>query len=165
MQSIDLVRRNLEQSEALVLLNVEDMKDHCLVFPTPNGGCHTLWVLGHLAYIETIVTRAVMLAEPNPLAHWEETFDGADVSGNAGDFPAFEVVLKTCREVRAGTRALLNSYVESDLDLESAAAPDGYEDIFGTRRRCLQFVADHWYMHRGQLADARRAAGLDRMWL
>jgi len=41
----------------------------------------------------------------------------------------------------------------------------GYEDTFGTYRLCLQYVADHWYMHRGQLADARRAAGLARMWV
>ena len=44
-------------------------------------------------------------------------------------------------------------------------APEGFEDNFGTYRLCLQFVSDHWYMHRGQLADARRAAGLERMWL
>ena len=31
-----------------------------------------------------------------------------------------------------------------------------------TYRLCLQYVADHWYMHRGHLADARRAAGLAR---
>jgi hypothetical protein len=47
----------------------------------------------------------------------------------------------------------------------SARAPAGFEDTFGTRRLCLQYAADHWYMHRGQLADARRAAGLERMWL
>ena len=39
------------------------------------------------------------------------------------------------------------------------------EEAFGTYRLCLQYVADHWYMHRGQLADARRAAGLERMWV
>jgi hypothetical protein len=37
--------------------------------------------------------------------------------------------------------------------------------LFGTYRRCLQYAADHWYMHRGQLADARRTAGLERMWV
>jgi len=135
------------------------------VFPTPAGGCHTLWVLGHLAYIEALVTRAFMLGEANPLAHWEDTFDGADVSGHTRDFPAFDDVLKTCRDTRATTRMLLDSYSENDLDIPSVAAPAGYEDVFGTRRTCLQFVTDHWYMHRGQLADARRAAGLERMWL
>ncbi len=61
--------------------------------------------------------------------------------------------------------ALLDSLTEDDLDKASANAPEGFEDTFGTYRLCLQFVADHWYMHRGQLADARRAAGLERIWL
>jgi hypothetical protein len=43
--------------------------------------------------------------------------------------------------------------------------PAGFEATFGTYRLCLQYAADHWYMHRGQLADARRTAGLERMWV
>ena len=48
--------------------------------------------------------------------------------------------------------------------MTSHKAPKGVEDLFGTYRLCLQYVSDHWYMHRGQLADARRAVGIDRMW-
>jgi len=165
MDSIDLIRENLERSAELVLVRVEDMRDHCTVAPTPNGGCHTLWVLGHLAFIEGQVIRGFMMGEPNPLADWETTFDGSDVSQDSEDFPPFEEVLRTCRDARRRTLELLGAEAESDLDAESAAAPAGYERLFGTRRRCFQFVADHWYMHRGQLADARRAAGLERMWL
>lgn len=165
MESIDLIRDNLERSEDLVLRRVEDMRADCMVVPTPNGGCHTLWVLGHLAYIEALVTRQFMLGEPNRLADWADLFDGAEISHDEGPFPSFDSVLAKCREVRAETVALLTSFVEADLDAVSAAVPDGYDEIFGTRRRCLQYVSDHWYMHRGQLADARRAAGLERMWL
>lgn len=165
MESIDLIRMNLERSEDLVLRRIEDMRDHCMTFPTPNGGCHTLWVLGHLAYVDGLVTRRFMLGEPNPLADWEPVFDGDDVSGDPDVFAPFDVVLAKCREMRAATKALLDSYVESDLDVVSVAAPKGAEDLFGTRRRCLQFVADHWFMHRGHLADARRAAGLERAWM
>jgi len=74
-------------------------------------------------------------------------------------------VLASCREVRESTLALLATLSEADLDRPSARAPRGFEDTFGTCRQCLQYVADHWYMHRGHLADARRAAGLPRMWL
>ena len=52
MESIDLIRDNLRKSQQIVLARVEEMREDCLVFPTPKGGCHTLWVLGHLAYIE-----------------------------------------------------------------------------------------------------------------
>ena len=165
MQSIDLIRDNLKKSEDRVLTRVEQMREHCVVFPTRNGGCHTLWVLGHLAYIEALVIRTFMLGEANPLAEWEGVFDGADVNGEISQYPLFDDVLAKCREVRASTVALLDSLSEGDLDRVSAKAPEGFEDTFGTYRACLQYVADHWYMHRGQLADARRAAGLERMWL
>ena len=148
-----------------MLARVEEMREHCLVFPTRNGGCHTLWVLGHLAYIEALVVRGFMLGEENPLAGWEEPFDGADVSGDINQYPPFDQVLATCREVRASTIALLDSLSEADLDRESANVPKGFADTFGTYRHCLQYVADHWYMHRGHLADARRAAGLGRIWV
>lgn len=146
MQSIELIRDNLKKSSDRVLARVEEMREHCTVFPTPKGGGHTLWVLGHLAYIESLVVRGFMLGEPNPLTDWEELFDGADVSGDITRYPPFDQVLAKCREVRAST-------------------PAGFEDTFGTYRLCLQYAADHWYMHRGQLADARRAAGLERMWV
>jgi uncharacterized damage-inducible protein DinB len=80
-------------------------------------------------------------------------------------FPPFDSVLAKCREVREATVAFVDSLSEDDLNTVSAKAPAGFEDTFGTYRLCLQYVADHWYMHRGQLADARRAAGMERMWL
>lgn len=165
MQSIDLVRDNLVKSRDRVLARIEEMRAHATVFPTPSGGGHTLWVLGHLAYIEQRVVRTFMFGEPNPLAGWEEAFDGADTSGDPGRFPPFDEVLARCREVRESTLALVASLSEADLDRPSAKPPAGYEDTFGTWRLCLQYAADHWYMHRGQLADARRAAGVRRIWV
>jgi hypothetical protein len=165
MQSIELIRDNLRKSRDRVLARVEDMREYSLVFPTPRGGGHTLWVLGHLAYIEALVIRRLMLGEENPLADWEAVFDGADVSGDVRRYPSFDDVLGRCREVRKSTLTLVDSLSEDDLDTTSAIVPAGFEDTFGTYRLCLQYAADHWYMHRGQLADARRTAGLDRMWV
>ena len=164
MQSIDLIKDNLQKSRGRVLARVEQMREHCVVFPTPNGGCHTLWVLGHLAYIEALVVQVFMLSEPNPLEDWEKLFDGDQVDGNVSKFPPFDRVLAKCREMRERTLTLIDSCCEADLDNISANAPKNFEDSFGTYRLCLQFVFDHCYMHRGQLADARRAAGPERMW-
>src|SRR5262245_40004623 len=165
MLSIDLIRDNLKKSADRVLTRVEEMRDHAVTFPTPNGGCHTLWVLGHLAYIEALVIRDFMLGEPNPLAAWRDLFDDDDTSGDASRYPPFDEVLATCRATRQSTITLVDRLAEEDLDRISANVPRGYEDTFGTWRLCLQYVADHFYMHRGHLADARRAAGLDRMWV
>lgn len=165
MHSIDLIRANLASSLERVLARVEDMREHALVFPTPNGGSHTLWVIGHLAFIEAQVIRSFMLGESSPLAHWEPVFDGADVSGDPAVFPPFDDVLAMCRSTRAATISLVDTLSEDGLDQRSAFVPRGFDDTFGTYRHCLQFVADHTYMHRGHLADARRAAGLARMWV
>jgi hypothetical protein len=165
VQSIELVSDNLKKSRDRVLARVEEMREHCVIFPTRNGGCHTLWVLGHLAYIESLIVRGFMFAEENPLAEWKEVFDGENPSGEISQYPPFDVVLAKCLEVRESTMALLKSLTEDDLDRQSANVPKGFEGTFGTYRLCLQYVADHWYMHRGHLADARRAAGLERMWL
>lgn len=164
MESIELIRENLVRSEEIVLSRIGDMRDHCMTFPTPNGGCHTLWVLGHLAYIESLVIHLFMNGDANPLAHWEDIFDGASVSAERSDFPSFDETLATCRRTRAATLELLDSLQELDLDHSSVEVPEGVEELFGTKRRCFQYAADHWYMHRGQLADARRASGLERMW-
>ena len=165
MDSIDLIRDNLEKSTHRVLLRIDDMRDHALVPPTVHGGAHTLWTLGHLAYIEALVIEGFMLGRPNPLADWEATFDGAEVSLEPSDYPPFDDVLKVLRRTRQATVDLIHPLTEPDLDRPGANVPKGFEDTFGTYRLCLQMVADHWYMHRGQLADARRAAGLERMWL
>jgi len=165
MQSIDLIRDNLAKSTERVLARIEDMRAHAVVYPTANGGGHTLWVLGHLAYIEGLVVQDFLRGERNPLAAWEPLFDGDDVSGELDAYPPFDELLAECREVRAGTVAMLAGLDEADLDCASAYVPKGLEETFGTFRLGLQYLADHWYMHRGQLADARRSAGMGRMWL
>ena len=164
MDSIHLIHENLERSEKIVLSRIEEMRDHCMVPPSSSGGCHTLWVLGHLAYIEGLVIRKFMLGGTNPLADWEEMFDGTEVSGDIEHFVPFDRALAECRATRASTISLLESLDEGDLDQTSASAPNGTDALFGTYRRCFQYSADHWLMHRGQLADARRAAGLEQMW-
>ena len=164
MESRQLIRDNLIRSEDIVLSRIEEMREHALVIPTPNGGCHTLWVLGHLAYIEGLGVHQFMLGGTNPLEEWAEVFDGSEVSGDAGAFPDFDTALHECRTMRSKTKVVLDGLSEESLDQAARACPEGAEALFGTYRLCLQSCADHWFMHRGQLADARRAAGLDRMW-
>ena len=163
MQSIDLIRVNLRKSVEWVLGRVEDMEGAATVCPTPRGGCHTLWLLGHLAYIEHLVIDEMMRGKRNPLVDWKELFDGDDPDDDPSSYPRFEEALAKCRQAREETLVLLESHDEDDLDQASASVPAGWESTFGTYRLCFQYVADHWYMHRGQFADARRAAGIDRM--
>ena len=93
MDSIHLIRRGLDLSESIVLGRIEEMREHALVPPTPLGGCHTTWVLGHLAYIESLVVHQFAFGKVNPLAEWEQLFDGDAVSHEPSDYPSFDVTL------------------------------------------------------------------------
>ena len=165
MRSRDLNRDHLTQGAGRVPAHIDVMGEHALVLPKPHGGCHTLWVRGHQAFIEAQIMDGFMLGLPHPLAARERPFDGEEPSAEAGHDPPFDEVLAICRATRQATLARLEELSEDELDTTSARCPTGWEAAFGTYRRCFPYVADHWYMHRGHRADARRAARLPRMWV
>ena len=163
MESRDLIEENLERSMNRVLSEFEGLEDAPLTFPTSSGGCHPLWILGHLAFSEGYIIRTVMLGEANPLEEWKDIFDrDTEAVADGSTYPPFTELLTKCRDSRAGTLTILDMLAEEDLDKESKNIPPGAENTFGTYRRCFQLVADHFYMHRGQVADARRMANLVR---
>ena len=160
MQSKDLIKMNLELCKGITLQLIEDMKDAPLTFPTPKGGNHPLWVLGHLAYGTGSIIREVMLGEANPLVEWKDMFSAAGEPVNdASEYPPFDEVMSKCHQIHEETVALLDSLSEEDLDTPSKNAPPEYKEFFGTYRQCFMMTANHYLMHRGQVADARRAAG------
>ena len=65
MQTKDAIKFALTVSNKAVLSVIDEMSGAPTTFPTPNGGCHPLWVLGHLALVEGIDPGgAVRRAEP-----------------------------------------------------------------------------------------------------
>jgi hypothetical protein len=160
MQSKDLIRINLELSAKAVLPLIEDMSDAPLTAPTPNGGNHPLWVLGHLTYSEGSLIDGMMLGKTNPLPDWKDLFGmGAEPVYEEDVYPAMGEMLDRFHTLRASTLKTLDGLSEDDLDQPSAKCPEDRRDVFGTYRHCLAMAANHWFMHRGQVADARRAAG------
>lgn len=163
MQSKELLKMTLEMSRAMVLQLIEDMQDAPLTFPTPNGGCHPLWVLGNVTLAEGTFIREYILGESNPVGEWKDIFGaGTEPVADATKYPSFHEVMAKSHEVRQGTVALLDSLNEEDLDKPSKA-PAKRQAYFGTARQCFLMTALHWMMHRGQVADARRAAGRERI--
>jgi hypothetical protein len=49
--------------------SIGTMKDAPLTFPTESGGCHPLWVLGHLIVVEGM-TPQLLAGGENPAAEW-----------------------------------------------------------------------------------------------
>ena len=163
MQSKELLKITLEMSRDMVLQLIEDMKDAPLTFPTANGGCHPLWVLGNVTLAEGTFIREWILGQSNPVAEWKDIFGaGTEPVASAATYPPLHEVMAKSHEVREATMELLNSLSEEDLDKPSKA-PAQRQAYFGTSRQCFLMTALHWMMHRGQVADARRAAGRKRI--
>jgi len=164
MKATDLIRFQLEMSKNLTASLLADMQDAPLTAPTPNGGNHPLWVAGHLAYSEAGLTNGAMFGKDHPLADWKEMFSGgSQPQYDATDYPTLTEILAKWDEVRTNTLKILDSLSDEDLDKPAANPPAGREEAFGTYGKILSIVAMHALMHRGQVADARRAVGREML--
>jgi uncharacterized damage-inducible protein DinB len=159
MTTIEFIRTGLDRSAGMTLKLIDDMSDQPLTFPTPKGGNHPLWVLGHLAWTEGQFLQ-FMLGRPNPLAHWKDLFGpGTEPSAAAARYPTFDVVRKAFQDQRAETMKVLNTLTDADLDRQCQDCPPELTQFVGTYGQCFLLAIMHAATHRGQVADARRAAG------
>ena len=158
MKTIDYIKAELEMSKGWLTPLAADMADAPLTAPTPNGGNHPLWVMGHMAYSEANLLHIFILGDENPLAEWKDMFaGGSQPVDDAAAYPAFEEVMAKFDAARAETLAYLDTITEDDLD-KSSLAPEEYQAFFGNVGQVLAMMTIHHSFHGGQLADARRAA-------
>lgn len=161
MKSIDLIRWALQMTDEGTANLVKELRDAPLTQPTPRGGNHPIWVLGHLAFLEAGLPGIIRGDVPNPLAHWAPLFGtGTECTTDAKAYPNFDEVLKAYREGRARTLKLLDEIGEAGLDAKPKQIPPGFEEPMETMGRAFLLLALHNMVHYGQVADARRAAGL-----
>jgi len=164
MQSKDLLTAGLQTTMGLVLPMLEDLKDSKLVAPTSAGGNHAWWIAGHLAFSEGHVLWEMMRGEANPNADWKELFaGGTQPDADGAGYPDYEEILSQYQALREQTYSLLASFSEEDLDQEAKNVPEDRKAFFGTYRQCFFAITLHGMMHRGQLADVRRALGREVM--
>lgn len=160
MQMKVALRFALTISDRAVLNVIDQMSDAPTTFPTPNGGCHPLWVLGHLTFVEGMIPQ-VLFGKENPAADWQRYF-GQDSESVADPeaYPPFATVRAKYQELRSQNLAILDSLSEEDLDKATTAPPKGREQEFATFGQSFLVLALHQAMHRGQVTDAQRTARL-----
>ena len=159
MRAVDFAMMSLEMSYGWIMGLAEDAKDVPLTAPTPKGGNHPVWCLGHLAFSEGNLIHVFAKGGENPLADWEELFgQGSQPVADASKYPSYEELLAKVAEVRAGTKDYIASLSDEDLDKPSQASGEAKE-WFGTVGSCLAAAGLHFTYHGGQIADCRRAAG------
>ena len=159
MQTKDAIRFALTVSNKAVLSVIDEMSDAPTTFPTPNGGCHPLWVLGHLTLVEGIIPE-VFFADKNPVAEWQQYFgEKSEPVADAKRYPPFAEVREKYLQLRERNLKLLDSLTEEDLDKTTKAPPTGREREFATFGSSFLVLALHQMIHRSHVTDSKRAAG------
>ena len=158
MRTKDAIKFALTVSNGAVLSVIDEMSGAATTFPTPNGGCHPLWVLGHLTLVEGMIP-AVLFGDQNPAAEWQQFFgESSEPVADVKAYPQFAEIREKYRQLREQNLKLLDSLSEVDLDKPTKAPPKGREQEFATFGQTFLVLALHQAMHRGNVTDARRAA-------
>jgi hypothetical protein len=154
----DAIKFALTGSNRAVLSVIDEMSATATTFPTPNGGCHPLWVLGHLTLVEGMIPE-IFFGDKNLAAEWQQYFgESSEPVADPGAYPRFAEVREKYRQLREQNLKLLDSLSEEDLDKPTKAPPKGREQEFATYGRSFLALALQQMMHRGNVTDARRAA-------
>jgi DinB superfamily len=158
MQTKEAIKFALTISNRALLNVIDEMSGAATTFPTPNGGCHPLWVLGHLTLVEGMIPAA-LLGEPNAAADWAPHFgENSEPVADPAAYPPFAEVRARYVQMRERNLQLLDGLSESDLDKPTVAPPRGREQEFATFGRSFLVLALHQMIHRSHVTDARRAA-------
>jgi uncharacterized damage-inducible protein DinB len=159
MSKKELIKLALTVSNGAVMNEIDKMSDAATTFPTPSGGCHPLWVLGHLTLVEGLVPE-VLYGEKNPAADWWALFgENSEALADPEAYPAFAEVRARYQQLRERNLQILESLREEDLDRPVKAPPKGREHEFATFGSSFLVLALHQCMHRSHATDALRAAG------
>jgi hypothetical protein len=159
MKTVEFIRAALDNTNGAALELIDDMKDSLFTFPTPKGGNHPMWVLGHLAWSEGEVL-SVMMGRANPLAKWKPIFGyGSQPTAKASDYPSYDEVKKAYLDGHAETLKVLSAQTDADLDKASERCPPEAKNFVGTHAKCWLLMIGNSQQHIGQVCDARRAAG------
>ena len=159
MYTKDAIRFSLNLAEQAMFKSLEKILDIPLTFPTEEGGCHPLWVLGHLAFVEGLAYEMLAGGE-NPCAEWAGLFAPDSIpTDEVGKYPAIEKVRARYLDLREMNLQFLDSLSDADLDKPTPWQPKGVEEHFATYGKALLTVALHQMAHRGQITDAIRSAG------
>ena len=158
MYTKDAIRYALTLADQAVMRSLALIEDAPFTFPTQNGGCHPLWVIGHLAFVEGMACE-MLGGGASSVADWAPLF-GQDTltTAESSQYPPMAEVKAKYVEFRQRNLELLDAMSEADLDQKTPWQPAGLEEHFGTYGKALLTIALHQTMHRGHVTDSLRAS-------
>lgn len=158
MHSKDLLLTANQHAHTLTMPLMEDLRTAPLIPPAP-GGNHAHWVVGHLLFSEGRFQQ-IMNGGDNQFENLQSCFGGQSIPRSDGSsYQPYGDLLSALQLQHQAAMAVLETLTENDLDQPCQSCPSGFEPFFGTWRHVFLMRSMHWMIHRGQLADCRRAAG------
>ncbi|MDZ4821638.1 MAG: DinB family protein, partial [Planctomycetota bacterium] len=149
MNAIDAIRWSMQLTAGGTENIASTMRESPLVQPTSKGGNHTLWCLGHLAFVEGSF-RQIVFGQPNPVEEWGALFaPGTTPTTDASDYPSFEEVLSTYLRLREENLKMLDELTDADLDKAPKFIPPGFEEVMQTVGTTLLLLSLHNMVHYG----------------
>jgi len=148
----------LELARGKTLRLIEDIPESELCRPAWEGGNHTLWVLGHLAwtddyFMQTVGKRPTCLPDG-----WADRFGmGSTPVATPADYPAPAEVRDRLGSSRA---ALIDWFQNMDASQAETALPEALADFAPHFAGLASTLAWHEGLHAGQLTVIRRHLGL-----
>ncbi|QDV18115.1 DinB superfamily protein [Gimesia panareensis] len=157
MNTIEFIRSGLDYSKNWTCTLLDDMRDTPFVEPTPRGGNHPLWVLGHLIVNESVLLDEWIQGKPNRFPEYQDLFGyGSTPVADPSKYPAYDAIRPHFDLIRQDTLAYLDQLSEEQLDHPSHYNKDPFYSTIGN---CFHALIMHPMSHAGNISDARRAAG------
>ena len=161
MTSKELLYSQLEMLLDWIEGPARDMADKPMTFPTPAGGNHPTWNMGHLAYAERSMINMIT-GEANPHQDWAGSLGvGSTPTDNPDDYPPYEQLLQDFIDARHHTLAVLSAMTDEELQgpLKNPPPPHPNSPDISSCARVFSIMILHSAIHLGQLLDCRRALG------
>ncbi len=161
MQTISFISMSMNASKEMSLALINDLRDQPFAQPTTNGGNHATWILGHLAYMESVMIHQMIQGKDTcSLERHKAIFDAeGEPSTKPDDYPCIDQLLEDYASARSETVAYIDSIAQDELSNPALGCPEDWKPYFGTIAQCLDYIAHHPSLHFGQLADIRKSLG------
>jgi hypothetical protein len=154
----DVIAHQLQMGANLFKMFTSDLSDEEYLFQPTEGGCHLLWILGHLAHTqEWALTNLAGQPSRMPKEMQELFSGGSTVYGDASRYPSPTEV----QDLFAGTQErMLAALAAFDTARWSDPSPEGIpHEFFPTLGSMWEMLAVHTFWHFGQLTVNRRMMG------
>ena len=143
--------------KATIAFNEDIPDDKFLHRPVPSGN-HAAWILGHIAYADSMIAAQVGDIPQSAPDGFNELFGmGSTPSDDASIYPSVAELRAALEPTRESMIAWFKGMDDAQL---AAPLPEGWEGFAPTHAALMGICAWHEGLHGGQLTVIRKSLGL-----